>query len=143
MLDQLDDPVPFTVSPDLVAAAKSRGTHLRRRHRVAVTGAMVPVILVLALVAGAVYVDHRLDQVDRVDVAAGVLAPVVAGQPFNVLVVGTDENGGHSDAILLVHVTGRGTASMLSRYHETWSSTMPPARPIDSAPSCRTVVRAP
>ena len=32
MLDQLDDPVPFTVSPDLVAAAKSRGTHLRRRH---------------------------------------------------------------------------------------------------------------
>ena len=26
MLDQLDDPVPFTPSPELVAAAKSRGT---------------------------------------------------------------------------------------------------------------------
>ncbi len=90
MLDQLDDPVPFTVTLELVAAAKSRGAHLRRRHRAAVTGAMVPVVLVLALVAGAIYVDRRLDQVQRVEVAAGVLAPVAAGEPFNVLVVGTD-----------------------------------------------------
>ena len=65
LLERLDDPVPFTVSPDLVTGAKARGAHLRRRRRLGVTGAMVPVILVLALVTGAVYVDHRLNQVDR------------------------------------------------------------------------------
>ncbi|MGZ4709604.1 MAG: hypothetical protein ACXWBN_12760, partial [Acidimicrobiales bacterium] len=90
MLDHLDDPIPFTPSPELVAAATSRGRRLRRRHRLGVTGAMIPVVLVLALVAGAAYVDHRLDQVQRVDVAAGVLTPVASGAPLNVLVVGTD-----------------------------------------------------
>jgi LCP family protein required for cell wall assembly len=111
LLDRLDDPEPFTVSADLVHAAKARGARLRRRRRLGVTGAMVPVILVLALVAGAVYVDRRLDQVDRVDVAAGVLAPVAPGAPYNVLVVGTDApldgadgEGGRGDTIMIAQV---------------------------------------
>jgi LCP family protein required for cell wall assembly len=116
MLDQLDDPVPFTPSPELVAAARVRGSRLRRRRRLGVTGALIPVILVLALVAGAVYVDHRLDQVQRVDVAAGVLAPVAAGAPFNVLVVGTDgpridgrdDGVRRSDTMMILHVDESG-----------------------------------
>ncbi|MGZ4692570.1 MAG: LCP family protein [Acidimicrobiales bacterium] len=112
MLDHLDDPIPFTPSPELVAAATSRGRRLRRRHRLGVTGAMIPVVLVLALVAGAAYVDHRLDQVQRVDVAAGVLTPVASGAPLNVLVVGTDgprldgtdDGTRRSDTIMVVHV---------------------------------------
>ncbi len=112
MLDQLDDPVPFTPTPELVAAAKRRGTHLRRRSRLGVTAAMIPVILMVALATGAVYVDRRLDEVQRVDVAAGVLAPVAPGAPFNVLVVGTDgprldgadDGTRRSDTIMLVHV---------------------------------------
>jgi len=112
MLDQLDDPVPFLPSPELVAAAKARGSRLRRRRRLGVTGAMIPVILVLAVLAGAVYVDHRLDQVQRVDVAAGVLTPVAAGAPYNVLVVGTDgprtdgtdDGTRRADTIMVVHV---------------------------------------
>ncbi len=112
LLEPLDDPVPFAVSADLVHAAKARGARLRRRRRLGVTGAMVPVILVLALVAGAVYVERRLDQVDRVDVAAGVLAPVSAGAPYNVLVVGTDspsdEGTPRSDTIMVVHVDESG-----------------------------------
>jgi polyisoprenyl-teichoic acid--peptidoglycan teichoic acid transferase len=116
MLDQLDDPIPFRPSPELIAAAKSRGSRLRRRRRLGMTGAMIPVILVLALVAGAVYVDQRFDQVQRVDVAAGVLAPVAPGAAFNILIVGTDASEGldagaagpRSDTIMILHVDESG-----------------------------------
>ncbi len=67
----------------------------------------MPVVLLVALVAGLVYVDHRAGEVRRVDVASDELTPV-AGQPFNILVVGTDgprgQAGARTDTIMVVHV---------------------------------------
>ena len=90
MLDQLDDPVPFSASPELVARARARGRQIRWRRRLTLGGAAIPVLVVVALLAAATYVDRRVDQVDRVDMASGSLVPVVAGRPFDVLVVGVD-----------------------------------------------------
>jgi len=105
-LEDLDDPVPFVVGDDLVTAARARGTRLRRRRRV--RQALVPVLVLVALVSGAAWLAHRVDEVHRVDVAAGVLAPVEGGRPFDVLVVGTDgprgQAGVRTDAIMVVHV---------------------------------------
>ncbi len=119
MLDLLDDPVPFVPSEELVARARARGTHLRRRRRATRMLAAVPVLVLLVVAVGAAWVDHRVSQVDRVDIAAGVLTPVVAGQPYNVLVVGTDSQPGvdgvRSDTQFIVRVDrANGTLRVLS-----------------------------
>ena len=112
---------------------------------------MIPVILVLALVAGAVYVDHRLDQVQRVDVAAGVLAPVASGAPFNVLVVGTDgprldgtdDGVRRSDSIMILHVDESAGVLRSMSLPPTSCSRREAPRPTGSTRSSRTVVRTP
>ena len=124
MLDQLDDPIPYTLPDDTLARARSRGTQLRRRRRAARLLAAVPILVVLVLGAGAAWVDHRTNQVDRVEIAAGVLSPVVAGEPYNVLVVGLDAppldgqpsvDGQRSDTQLVVRVDPTaGTLSVLA-----------------------------
>jgi LCP family protein required for cell wall assembly len=121
LLDQLDDPVPFTASPELIGAVRARGRHLRRRRRVTLFAAAIPLVLVLALVAGAAYVDRRTDGVTRLDVAAGVLAMPAAGQPYDILLVGTDgpDPSGlttpRSDLQMVVHIDPlAGTVRVLS-----------------------------
>ncbi len=108
MLDQLDDPMPFTPTPELITSAKARGRQLQRRRRARLAVIAVPALAVLAIVAGGVYVGHRADEVQRVSIAAGVLTPVAGSQPFNILVVGTDGPRGQADArtdtMLIVHV---------------------------------------
>jgi len=124
MLDQLDDPIPYTLPDDMLAGARSRGTHLRRRRRAGRLLVAVPILVVLVLGAGAAWVDHRTNQVDRVEIAAGVLSPVVAGEPYNVLVVGVDAppldgqppvDGQRSDTQMVVRVDPTaGTVSVLA-----------------------------
>jgi LCP family protein required for cell wall assembly len=123
LLDQLDDPIPFTVTPELVDAVRARGARLRRRRRTGLVAGAVPVLLVLALIAGAAYVDHRSDQVTRLDIAAGVLATPAAGEPYNILLVGTDgppldasDGGGpRGDTQMIVHIDrSAGTVRVLS-----------------------------
>jgi LCP family protein required for cell wall assembly len=119
MLDQLDDPVPFALDEHLLDAIHSRGARLRRHRRAHRALALVPIVLAVALLAGAAWVDHRTDQVDRVDVAAGLLTPVVGDEPFNVLVVGTDAQpaveGQRTDTQMIVRIDrGHRTVSVLS-----------------------------
>ncbi len=107
-LDRLDDPVPFTVTPALVDSAKARGRTMRRRRRAGLVAIALPVLLVLTVLGAALYVDHRTNEVHRVSVAAGLLTQVEGGQPFNVLVVGTDgprsQAGVRTDTMMVVHV---------------------------------------
>jgi LCP family protein required for cell wall assembly len=109
MLDQLDDPIPFVPDAQLVAVAKQRGTRLRRRrHRTVAALVGFPVLVVAAFAAGGLYLDHRTDEVHRVEVASGALTPATPDQPFNVLVVGTDgprsDATARTDTIMVVHV---------------------------------------
>jgi polyisoprenyl-teichoic acid--peptidoglycan teichoic acid transferase len=107
-LQRLDDPVDFVVTSDLVTAARARGGHLRRRRRTRRALIAIPLVALVVVAGAAVWVAHRADQVHRVDVATGVLAPVEGGQPFDVLVVGTDgprgQAGVHTDTIMVVRV---------------------------------------
>ncbi len=107
-LQRLDDPVDFVVTPDLLTAARARGGHLRRRRRTRRALIAVPLVALVVVASAAGWVAHRADQVHRVDVAAGVLAPVEGGRPFNVLVVGTDgprgQAGVYTDTIMVVRV---------------------------------------
>lgn len=122
LLASLDDPLPYDPPADLTETSRARGRRLRRRRCLGITVGAIPIVLVLALVAGAVYVDRRTTGVARVDVAAGVLSPVAAGAPYNILVVGFDSPllgapGGvaPSDTMVVVHVDpGAGRLSMLS-----------------------------
>ena len=108
LLDDLDDPVPFSVTPDLVAAARARGAQIRRRRRVRRAAAAVPLVALALVAGGAAYVAHRADQVHRVEVGSGVLTPVEGDHPFNLLVVGTDgprgRSGVRTDSIVVVRV---------------------------------------
>ena len=88
LLESLDDPMPYDPPADLTETSRARGRRLRRRRRLGITGAAIPIVVVLALVAGVVYIDRRTAGVARVDAAAGVLSPVAAGAPYNILVVG-------------------------------------------------------
>jgi polyisoprenyl-teichoic acid--peptidoglycan teichoic acid transferase len=108
LLDDLDDPVPFLVTLELVAAARARGVQIRRRRRVRRAAAAVPLVALALVVGGAAYVAHRADQVRRVEVGSGLLTPVGGGRPFNLLVVGTDgprgQSGVRTDSIVVVRV---------------------------------------
>jgi len=118
LFESLDDPMPYTPTSGLTDRARTRGRQLRRRRRLGLGAASVPVVLVLALVASAIYIDRRTVGVTRVDIAAGELAPTTPGQPYNILLVGTDTpdvagypatpGGVHSDTILVVHVDEAG-----------------------------------
>jgi LCP family protein required for cell wall assembly len=123
LLESLDDPIPYSPSPNLAGAARTRGRQLRRRRRLGVSAGAMPIVLVLALVAGAIYVDRRVAGVARVDIAAGVLTPAAAGVPYNILVIGTDGPrldapdvvGERSDTMIVVHVDqAAGRLSLLS-----------------------------
>jgi LCP family protein required for cell wall assembly len=107
-LRPFDDPDGFALSPDLLVGAKARGRHLRRRRRAVAATAAVPALAVLALGGAAAYVDHRTNEVKRVDIRGGVLDQPAAGQPFNILVVGTDgprdQADVRTDTIMVVHV---------------------------------------
>jgi polyisoprenyl-teichoic acid--peptidoglycan teichoic acid transferase len=111
-LDRLDDPEPFAVTPALVESARARGGQLRRRHRVRLAAVALPVILLVAALGAALYVDHRAGEVHRVTVADGELTPVEDGRPMNILVVGTDgprgQAGVRTDTIMVVHVDQAG-----------------------------------
>jgi LCP family protein required for cell wall assembly len=107
-LDLLDDPEPFAVTAALVDSAKARARQLRRRHRARLVAVALPVVLLVAALGAALYIDHRAGEVHRVTIAAGELTPVEGGRPFNILVVGTDgprgQAGVRTDTIMVVHV---------------------------------------
>jgi len=123
LLESLDDPMPYDPPIDLTETSRARGRQLRRRRHLGIAGGAIPIVLVVALVAGAVYVDRRTAGVARVDVAAGVLSPAAAGAPYNILVVGLDGPrldapevaGERTDTMVVVHIDpGAGRLTLLS-----------------------------
>ena len=130
MFDHLDDPDPYVPSADLRAAAQRRGRSLKRRRR-AVAGSAVACLAVLAGLAtvaatGAV-VDHRLDEVQTIDVP-NLRTTAAPGDPKVILFVGADSDAGsaaadpnrpagstRADTILLARVDpGKETVNLLS-----------------------------
>jgi LCP family protein required for cell wall assembly len=117
MFDHLDDPDGFRPTPEFRAAVRRRGARLRRRNRIAVAGTTMVGCFLLTVAGISVAVDRRLDRVDRVEVDS--TDAVGAGEPFNVLVAGTDGQPGvegiRSDTILVVRIfPGTAQAAVLA-----------------------------
>jgi LCP family protein required for cell wall assembly len=107
MFDHLDDPDGFRPDDAFHTAVRRRGGRLRRRNRLAVLSTTVVGCLVLSVGGVAVFADRRLDGVERVDIGpADDAGADTFDQPFNVLVVGTDDQPGvegiRSDTIMVV-----------------------------------------
>ncbi len=90
--DHLDDPQGAAPSPDLRGTVLAAGRRRLRRRRV-LTGAISSCVILIAGIglAGA-WTEQRLDDIERVDVTAGVLDEPIDGEPVNVLLVGTDRD---------------------------------------------------
>jgi LCP family protein required for cell wall assembly len=124
MFDHLDDPSPYVPAPELRDTVVRRGRSLRRRRRLAV-GSVASVLVVVAGVVGAsAMVDHKLDAVQRIDVA-GLRTTTEPGDPKTILFVGADSDVGlgersertgpfRGDTIVLARVDpGRETVTVL------------------------------
>ena len=98
MFEHLDDPAGFTPTESFRRQVAQRARR-RRRHSIATCSAL-SVVTVGALIGGAIAAraDRQLDRVERVHVA-GMSTESPAGEPYTVLMVGTDGNpSGLSDA---------------------------------------------
>jgi LCP family protein required for cell wall assembly len=142
----LPTPAPNRVSPDLTAP--TRGTRQGRRKKKAkrnwldrvLLGAVIVVALALVAVGSTyAYLQYRFSQVAKVDVRHLKVAP--PGQPFNVLLIGSDSRsaesssdathfgtesqsaGQRSDVVKIVHVVpATGQANVLSIPRDTMVS---------------------
>jgi LCP family protein required for cell wall assembly len=115
---------------------KRRGP--RRVGRRIAIGAVVVVLLIVAVVGGSyLYANWRFDRIQRVNVA-GEVKPI-SGQPFNILMIGSDSRAGlsglayrqtgagsgtvegqRSDVVKIIHVDpGAGTINMISIPRDT------------------------
>ncbi len=115
---------------------KSRGPrHIGRRIAI---GAVVVILLIVAIAGGSyLYANWRFDKIQRVNVA-GEVKPI-SGQPFNILMIGSDSRAGlsglayrqtgaasgtvsgqRSDVVKIIHVDpGAGTINMISIPRDT------------------------
>lgn len=126
MFDHLDDPTPYVPTEGLRPAVERRGRSIKRR-RLAVFGGVAASMVVIAGVAGALgtqrVVEHRLEQVETIDVP-NLRTTAAAGDPKVVLFVGVDSDEGldgaersgpfRGDTILLARVDpGQETLTVL------------------------------
>jgi LCP family protein required for cell wall assembly len=89
------------------AKRRRRGPH-RVGRRIAI-GAVVVVLLIVAVVGGSyLYANWRFDKIQRVHVAGEVKA--ISGQPFNILMIGSDSRTGLSG--LVARQTGATSGSV-------------------------------
>src|SRR5690606_3515237 len=104
---------------------------LRRRRRLAAGATACGSTLVLGAAGLTWWGREKLDDIDRVEVAEGVLAPDPGAldQPVNILVVGLDRElasqagdpGGRADAIMVVRAhPATGRLSTLSVPRDLW-----------------------
>jgi LCP family protein required for cell wall assembly len=100
---------------------KSKPNH-RWLRRTFIGVSSLAVVVVLVVAAGWFYLQYELDHIARIAIPGGVIRPAAAGQPFNVLLVGSDSRAGvsgsqsgslgsssqvagqRSDVIVVVHV---------------------------------------
>ncbi|MGB7104183.1 MAG: hypothetical protein WBD82_06265, partial [Acidimicrobiales bacterium] len=127
------------------AVDQQRGTKHRRhkvrthpvRRRLIITLVVVLVLLVGAAGGGYFYLNNRFDKFHKVKVAGEV--PAIAGQPFNILLIGSDSRAGlsglvarqtgatsgsvagqRSDVVKVIHIDpSAGTISMVSIPRDT------------------------
>ncbi len=110
----------------------------RVRRRVAIASLAVVLVIVAVLGGGYLYLNWRFDKIPRVTVAGEAAMPI-SGQPFNILMIGSDSRAGlsgllarqtgantgtvggqRSDVIKIVHVDpNAGTISMISIPRDT------------------------
>lgn len=115
MLDHLDDPLPFVPDEGFRQQVLRRGARLRWRHRLARGSAGVLVVAGL-LGTGLLYVERRDAAIDRVEIST---RPSADGA-VNVLLVGVDEVGGRTDAMIVVRFDEEGSVRMLSIPRDLW-----------------------
>jgi LCP family protein required for cell wall assembly len=120
-----------------VKRRRPKGRRHRTGRRVAI-GFLVLVVLVVAVAGGAyLYANWRFDQIHKIDVKSEVKP--ISGQPFNILVVGSDSRAGlkgllgaqtgassdlvagqRSDVVKIVHIDpNAGTISVISIPRDT------------------------
>jgi LCP family protein required for cell wall assembly len=134
-----DEPAPLPNGSPAPVSRRERRRARRKRtwlDRVLLVGVVVVAVVLVALVAGYGYLQYRFHQVAKVTVRHLKVAPV--GQPFNVLLIGSDSraglspseaqhygsqlvNGGQrSDVVKIVHIVpATGQASVLSIPRDT------------------------
>lgn len=131
MFDHLDDPEAYVPGPELRTAAVRRGRSLKRRRRLVGGGVATVVLLLAGVAASAAVVDHKLDSVERIDVA-GLRETAKAVDPQVVLFVGADSaeglepdpnrvRPGRTDTIILARVdAGNEVVSVLPLNRDLW-----------------------
>lgn len=102
MFEHLDDPSGLPPADRLRTEVQRRGRRRRRTRHLVWGGTAVVAIVATTALASAAYVDRRLDDVDRIDVATTGPEPAT-GEPFTVLFRGIG-GGGRSDTLLLARV---------------------------------------
>ena len=109
--EHLDDPAGFTPDDAFRAAAQRDGRRRRRRRRLALTSGSLAASLLLVVVAAGGYGLWRTSGIDRVPVDF-TTEPVDLGEPFNILLVGSDSrvnvpdeiSVGHTDTMLVLRI---------------------------------------
>ena len=81
-----------------LAPKRRRTTRRRRGRRVGVTALVVVGLIVALLGGGYLYANYRFNQIRKITVAGEALQPI-SGQPFNILVIGSDSRAGLTGAV--------------------------------------------
>jgi len=95
--DKIDDPSPGSRSPSGRPRSRRSGRAKWSRKKKILGGIAAVLVVVLVVAAGSYgYLQYRFDQFSKVHVAS--LARPISGQPFNMLVLGSDSRVGLSAA---------------------------------------------
>jgi LCP family protein required for cell wall assembly len=127
VLRHLDDPIPHELPPTFRDDVLRRAFQLRRRRRVTASAAVVALVVLGVAGASLAWVAKRDQDIQRVQLAPGVLAEEVPSTPVDIVLVGTDAvgnfptdaqppyEGGRADAVMLVRLdAANGTLRILS-----------------------------